>query len=298
MTLSFVGNGKEHVLKNRCPLGRRLWGIALAVTMAAAGSAATSPDLAVSAADVSYDSGAGHLSVTVHVRGAERLLPIRVVASDEAKRVGNAEAVIEKMDGGVGRCYLPWPRVAPNARIRIEVSTKAKEADRANKAVVVTMDRALRNKSEALAGMLRAAKQGRLNLGVARTVEAEDFAVRKNVRVEKVPGASGGKAVRLLDKHSRIETTVSLGVGAYAFFVTAMGVSPSEDAVHFGLDRDRRRLVLRWNEWSLVPCYGFTVLTKGPHRLAVTFAEPNVLVDRILIVRQGEAQAQQGRPVK
>lgn len=259
--------------------------IAAGMLVSGCASTPTGPDLAISVGDVAYDSAAGNLEVTVQTRGAEGLAPIRVVVSDEAGVHKSAERLLEKPHGKTVRCALPWPRVAPNAKIRVAVSAKGRETDLSNNTVAVTMDEALRAGLEAFARVLNAVNSGRIGEYTVCVLEAEDFQVQKNVRIEKAKGANRGKAVRILDRQSRIEANVSLNAGSYFLYLAAMGRSPREDAVYVSLGRDRRRVVVRWNEWSLEPKYGFSVLKDGKHKVAITYAEPNVLVDRVIILR-------------
>jgi len=245
------------------------------------------PDLGLSARDVLYDTGLGRIEFVVRVKHAAGLLPIRVAVSD-GKGGTRKEILLEKVRGSAASCELDWPRAPLGSKIRITVSAQGavKEPDLSNNTVVVTMEEAIRRDVARFGARLRALKSGKLKKSDGRVFEAEDFPVKKNVRVEKVKGASKGKAVRLLDRKSRIEWDVSLDKGMYMFYVIGMGMAPDQDALRVSLGTAHKRGVLYpSHRWVIQDDSGAANLAKGTYKLAVYYDEPNVLVDKVVVVR-------------
>jgi len=258
------------------------------IALIALAACAQAADLSVAADDVLYDTTSGRLEITVRLADAAALAPFTVTAAD-AKRGLKAERVMDKAEGASALCKLDWPHAPLAATITVTVQSKAAEADTSNNAVAVTMADAIRRDFIGYAGFmgkLADAKTAKL-AGLPTTVlEAEDFAAQKGVRIEDAKGASRGKAVRMLNRTSRIECDVTLDEGVYIFYTVAMAMAGDQDALRVTLGHSSKRGVLiPHRQWVRQHELGLVRLRQGTHKLTVYFDEPNVLVDKVVVVK-------------
>jgi len=255
------------------------------IVMAACAQAA---DLSVSREDVLYDETGGRLEITVHLADAAALAPFTVTAAD-AKRGLKAQRVVDKADGKTAACKLDWPRTPLASTITVTVQSKAAEPDASNNAVAVTMADAIRRDFIGYAGFMgKLADLKTAKLAGLKTteLEAEDFAAQKNVRVEEAKGASKGKAVRMLNRMSRIECDVTLDEGMYVYYTIAMAMAGDQDALRVTLGHSNKRGVLvPHRQWVRQHEVGLVRLRQGTHKLTVYYDEPNVLVDKVVVVK-------------
>ena len=115
-------------------------------------------------------------------------------------------------------------------------------------------------------------------------VELEKFTLAK-WEVKNLEGASGGKAVLLVDEAGQAETTVELKAGTYDLVVYGLAPSYEGDAfyVRVGPQAEERRVIKDIKQ--LLPCepLRFTMAKDGPCKVLITFAEENLLLDRVEI---------------
>ena len=260
---------------------------AIAVIAALAAGAAAAPDLSLSPKDVLYDTTSGRLEVVVGLTHGAVLTPFTVVATNAAGML-KAEHTVEKAEPGRLCCRLEWPRAPLGSKITITVRSEreAKEEDQANNTVTVTMEDALNRDFEQFETMMERATGAADERLPSSVYEAEDFPVKAHVRVEEAAGASGGKAVRLIGRGSRIERDVSLEAGVYLFYTVSMAVAGDQDALKISLGRARKRSFFHpHHKWVAQREYGIARLEKGSYKLAVYYDEPNVLVDKVVVVK-------------
>jgi len=114
-------------------------------------------------------------------------------------------------------------------------------------------------------------------------VEVEEFDLT-NAQVQELDGASGGKVVVLRDKNGKAEATIKLRKGSYEITVYALGPSYDEDAFYVTVGNNAQER--RWPErpGEILPTLdvvNFTQKADGPCKILISFAEPNVQLDRV-----------------
>jgi hypothetical protein len=118
-------------------------------------------------------------------------------------------------------------------------------------------------------------------------VEVEEFNLT-NAHVQELEGASGGKVVVLDDESGKAEATIKLCKGNYKITVYGLGPSPDEDAFFLKVgDKAAQRM---WMEspGDIVPTpesVTFNQEADGPCNISLSFAEPNVQLDRVQFER-------------
>ena len=115
------------------------------------------------------------------------------------------------------------------------------------------------------------------------SLEVEDFKLT-NAEVQKLEGASGGKAVMLKDDYSRAEKTIQLSKGKYEVTVYALGASFDEDAFYLTVGNLAEERMWPENPGELLPTQDVIHLTQeadGPCNIALRFGEKNVQLDRV-----------------
>ena len=262
--------------------------LCLAFAVVVAVEDASAQDLSVCVTDVAYDSRDGKLGVVVGLRNPAGLAPVRVMAASEAYAL-SAECSIEKPSGDKIECKLDWPRAPLASKIRITVSAQGavKEADLSNNVVEVTMEQALNGYLARLPKPLPMLKPAELEGKPSMVFEAEDFPVQRHVQVEEVKAASGGKAVRLLNRHSRIERMVELEEGVYSFYAVAMAFAGNQDALNVSLAGHKQRGHLSgYRKWIRQDWCGTVAVKKGSYKQVAYYDEPQVLVDKVVVVKR------------
>lgn len=244
-------------------------------------------DLSVSPRDVVYDPQRGKLEIAVPTKDAAALSPVSVEAADAKSRL-STKCTIDDATGKKLQCELPWPRAPLGSRIRITVTAQGdgKEADLSNNTVEVTMEDALNRSFDRFPKLTLSPKPQDLAGEPSMVFEAEDFPVKQNAPVEEAKGASGGKAVRMLDRKSRIERDVELDAGTYLFYAVAMAFRGDQDALNVRLAGTKQRGHLTgYDKWIPQDWAGLVYVKKGTYKLVAYFDEPQVLVDRVVVVR-------------
>ena len=114
-------------------------------------------------------------------------------------------------------------------------------------------------------------------------VEVEEFDLT-NAQVQELESASGGKVVVLQDESGKAEATIQLSKGNYEITVYALGPTYDEDAfyVTVGENAEERR----WpeNPGEILPTLDVVTFAQeadGPCDILLSFAEPNVQLDRV-----------------
>jgi len=249
--------------------------------------ASAAQDLSVSVKGVAYDTQRGRLEIAIGLRDAQTLLPLRVAAADERNDL-RAERAITDAKGAEVKAELPWPRAPLGSRIKITVTAlgDGKEADRSNNTIEVTMEDALNRSFDRFPKLTLSLKPKDLAGEPSMVFEAEDFPMKRNAPVEEAKGASGGKAVRMLDRKSRIEREVELDAGTYLFYAVAMAFRGDQDALNVNLAGQKQRGHLTgYHKWIPQDWAGMVYVKKGTYKLVAYFDEPQVLVDKVVVVR-------------
>ncbi|NCO40027.1 MAG: hypothetical protein COZ06_22640 [Armatimonadetes bacterium CG_4_10_14_3_um_filter_66_18] len=239
--------------------------------------------LALKAEEVTYDSGRAELAVAVHCPGARAGLICQVQVAGVT-----AQTVTAKLMPPLTVVLVPYP-LAPlmsEVRVTLDPEQALPDPDRSDNAVALTMWTALANMARELADMPNLNTSAKLEGRQVVEVEVESLPDRHNVKVEDAPGASGGKAVRLLDASSYAEGEVELEAGTYLFAVRAMGFAGDQDALNASLGGQQQRGHLSGlKTWVLQDNYGVARLRAGKHKLRVYFDEPQVLADKVILVK-------------
>jgi len=117
------------------------------------------------------------------------------------------------------------------------------------------------------------------------SLEVEDFKLT-NADVQKLEGASGGKAVMLKDDYSQAEKTIQLGKGNYEVTVYALGASFDEDAFYLTVGNMAEERMWPENPGELLPTQDVILLAQeadGPCTIVLRFGEQNVQLDRVQV---------------
>ena len=250
-------------------------------------SAADGQDFSLSRDGIVYDAQRGHLEIAVGLKDAQTLLPLRVTGADERNDLRSERALIDAK-GSEAMVELPWPRAPLGSRIKITVKAQGdgKEADLSNNTAEVTMEDALNRSFDRFPKLTLSPKPQDLVSEPSIVFEAEDFPMKQNAPVEEAKGASGGKAVRLLDGKSRIERDVELDAGIYLFYAVAMAFRGDQDALNVSLAGHKQRGHLTgYDEWIPQDWAGMVYVKKGTYKLVAYFDEPQVLVDKVVLVK-------------
>lgn len=118
-------------------------------------------------------------------------------------------------------------------------------------------------------------------------VEVEDFNLT-SAKVLDLEGAGGGKVVVLQDDNSKAETTIPLSKGSYE--ITVYGLAPSYDEDAFFMkvgDNAEQRMWLE-SPGDIVPTLEYVAYAQqadGSCNILITYAEPNVELDRVQFKR-------------
>lgn len=115
------------------------------------------------------------------------------------------------------------------------------------------------------------------------SLEVEDFKL-SNAKVQQLDEASEGKVVVLQDASSEAEETIQLSKGDYQVTVFLLGTSPDEDAFYLTIGYRAEERLWAESPGNILPTLNsvhFTQKADGPCRILFTFAEPNVLLDRV-----------------
>ena len=113
-------------------------------------------------------------------------------------------------------------------------------------------------------------------------VEVEEFTLT-GADVQKLAGAGGGKVAVLLGESSKAEKTIKLSTGTYIVTVYAQGTSSEEDAFYLTVGNEMEERLYPDDVGEILPVPEVTHVQKadGPCKIAITFAEENVLLDRV-----------------
>ncbi|MBN2182786.1 MAG: hypothetical protein JW715_12820 [Sedimentisphaerales bacterium] len=114
-------------------------------------------------------------------------------------------------------------------------------------------------------------------------IEVEEFDLT-NAKVLDTEDASGGKSVVIQDASGKAETTIQLSKGTYEISVYALGPSYDEDAFFMTIGGMEQRMWLESPEEILptLEYFAYTQEADGPCSIKLTYAEPNVELDRVL----------------
>ena len=118
------------------------------------------------------------------------------------------------------------------------------------------------------------------------TLEMEDFKLT-TAKVQDLEEASGGKVVVLQDEYSQAEKTIQLSKGNYQITVFALGTSFDEDAFYLSIGNTFEGRLYPESPGEILPTLDlvhYTQKADGPCKILFTYAEPNVLLDRIEFV--------------
>ena len=114
-------------------------------------------------------------------------------------------------------------------------------------------------------------------------VEVEDFDLT-GAKVLDLEGASGGKSVVLQDDTSKAETTIPLSKGGYEIIVYGLAPSYDEDAFFMKVGGNPEQRMWMESPGEIVPTLEYVAYTQeadGPCDIVITYAEPNVELDRV-----------------
>jgi hypothetical protein len=114
-------------------------------------------------------------------------------------------------------------------------------------------------------------------------VEAEDFELT-GAKVLDLEGASGEKSVVLQDNMSMAEATIQLDKGGYEIIVYGMAPSYDEDAFFMKVGDNAEQRMWMESPGDIVSTLEYVAYTQeadGPCDIVITYAEPNVELDRV-----------------
>ncbi|MFQ5811540.1 MAG: CARDB domain-containing protein, partial [Armatimonadota bacterium] len=240
------------------------------------------PDLMVRRSEVTYDSQAAKL--TVAVRGAGATAPQRVTVTVYLDDTKLGDASIAVPTEGPGLAEFRCRRAAPNATLRIVLDPEGRidEPDEANNEAIVPMWEAL-----SAAGACYAKLAADVRRGEPIVIEAESLERQSKTRVEIIKGASGGRAIRLLDETSVAEGDVEVPAGLYLATMVGMGVAADKDAAYVTVGEVRFRGFFGTGVWKERPDDPPVVnVTGGKVHVKVTYDEPETLIDKVLLYRR------------
>jgi hypothetical protein len=120
-------------------------------------------------------------------------------------------------------------------------------------------------------------------------LEAEEFKLT-NVKVKDVKGASRGKAILLMTEDGKAETTVRIAKGTYRVEVYMQGQDGSSDAVQVSVAGIEMRFFDGdYGKIRLGATNGddeVEIKKDGDYPVVISWAEPDVLVDRVVLKRK------------
>lgn len=114
-------------------------------------------------------------------------------------------------------------------------------------------------------------------------VEVEEFDLT-GAKVLDLEGASGEKIVVLQDDTSEAEATIRLSKGSYEITVYALGPSYDEDAFFMKVGGNAEQRMWLESPGDIVSTLEYVAYTQeadGPCDILITYAEPNVELDRV-----------------
>jgi hypothetical protein len=114
-------------------------------------------------------------------------------------------------------------------------------------------------------------------------VEAEDFDLT-GAKVLELEGASGEKSVVLQDATAQAEVTIQLKKGGYEITVYGLAPSYDEDAFFMKVGGNAEQRMWMESPDDIVPTLEYVAYTQeadGPCVIVITYAEPNVELDRV-----------------
>jgi hypothetical protein len=118
-------------------------------------------------------------------------------------------------------------------------------------------------------------------------VEVEDFNLT-GAKVLDLEGASGGKSVVLQDDTGKAEATIRLSKGGYEIIVYGLAPSYEEDAFFMKVGGNAEQRMWMESPGEIVPTLEYVAYTQeadGPCDIVITYAEPNVELDRVQFKR-------------
>jgi hypothetical protein len=118
-------------------------------------------------------------------------------------------------------------------------------------------------------------------------VEVEDFDLT-GAKVLDLEGASGGKSVVLQDDTSKAEATIRLSKGGYEIIVYGLAPSYDEDAFFMKVGGNAEQRMWMESPGDIVSTLEYVAYTQeadGPCDIVITYAEPNVELDRVQFKR-------------
>ena len=118
-------------------------------------------------------------------------------------------------------------------------------------------------------------------------VEIEDFDLT-GAKVLDLEGASSEKSVVLQDEKARAEATIQLNKGSYEIIVYGMAPSYDEDALFMKVGSNAEQRMWMESPDDIVPTLEYIAYTQeanGPCAIVITYAEPNVELDRVQFKR-------------
>ena len=120
------------------------------------------------------------------------------------------------------------------------------------------------------------------------TLEAEDFTLTE-AKVRNLPEAGGGKAVALSGEGSSASRTISIAAGSYELHVFIRGTDGEQDAVFVTIAETEYRFY-NDDHGVLGPAFSndgdpvvVSIPANGEYTVSLTFAEPGVLIDRLVL---------------
>jgi hypothetical protein len=116
------------------------------------------------------------------------------------------------------------------------------------------------------------------------TLEVESFKLAYG-KIRDLKGATGGKAVELVDEPGEAEIVVNLPKGDYALRVFGFATSYDADGFYIRVhDLDEKRLAVSGiNKVLPTGTIKFTMAEAGPCKVVIAFGEEGVLFDRVEI---------------
>ncbi len=118
-------------------------------------------------------------------------------------------------------------------------------------------------------------------------VEAEEFDLT-GAKVLELEGASGEKSVVLQDEKAKAEVTIRLSKGGYEIIVYGLGPSYDEDAFFMKVGGNAEQRMWMESPGDIVSTLEYVAYTHqadGPCDIIITYAEPNVELDRVQFKR-------------
>ena len=120
------------------------------------------------------------------------------------------------------------------------------------------------------------------------TLEVEDFTLTE-ATVRNLPEAGGGKAVALLGENSSASRTIQIAAGSYELYVFIRGTDSEQDAIFVTIAGTEYRFY-NDDHGVLGPATSndgdpvvVSIPADGKYSVTLTFAEPGVLIDRLVL---------------